>query len=244
MKEKNLIIPTVIFSIALILASSIFSFAFFSSRIKYDTLFSIGSAKKRVFSDIAKWQSNFFVRVKQRELREGYQKLRESESKILSVFKEYGFNSKEINMSAAMIEDVYDYNNSSLGEKEYIIRQNISIETKNVKDIASISKEITQRILNEGIFFQAGNVQYYLTNLPEIRISLLSQALEDARKRASEIAQAGKLKIIRLKEARSGIVQVLEPNSVEISDYGAYDVSSLEKEVMVTVHATFLVKPE
>ncbi len=36
-----------------------------------------------------------------------------------------------------------------------------------------------------------------------------------------------------------GVVQVLPPSSTEVSDYGAYDTSSIEKEVMVTVKASF-----
>jgi hypothetical protein len=39
-----------------------------------------------------------------------------------------------------------------------------------------------------------------------------------------------------------GVVQVTQPNSVDISDYGNYDVSTIEKEVMITVRASFSLK--
>jgi hypothetical protein len=35
---------------------------------------------------------------------------------------------------------------------------------------------------------------------------------------------------------------VLVPNSVDVSDYGSYDTSSIEKEIMVTVHPVFGLK--
>ena len=39
-----------------------------------------------------------------------------------------------------------------------------------------------------------------------------------------------------------GVVQVLAKNSIEISDYGSYDLSSIEKDVFVTVNVTFELK--
>jgi hypothetical protein len=39
-----------------------------------------------------------------------------------------------------------------------------------------------------------------------------------------------------------GLVQVMAPNSVEVSDYGMYDTSSIDKEIMVTVKASFEIK--
>jgi hypothetical protein len=35
---------------------------------------------------------------------------------------------------------------------------------------------------------------------------------------------------------------VLAPNSIDVSDYGQYDTSSVEKEVMITVRTTFQVQ--
>jgi hypothetical protein len=42
-----------------------------------------------------------------------------------------------------------------------------------------------------------------------------------------------------LRNASSGVVQVLAADGVDISDYGSYDTTSLNKEVMVTVRAVF-----
>jgi hypothetical protein len=36
-----------------------------------------------------------------------------------------------------------------------------------------------------------------------------------------------------------GVVQVMPVGAIEISDYGSYDTSGIEKEVMTTVKATF-----
>ena len=56
------------------------------------------------------------------------------------------------------------------------------------------------------------------------------------------IATAGGNSVGAIKSASSGVVQVLAPNSVEVSDYGQYDTSKIDKEIMVTVKATFEIK--
>jgi hypothetical protein len=39
-----------------------------------------------------------------------------------------------------------------------------------------------------------------------------------------------------------GVVQVMPIGAVEISDYGSYDTSGIEKEVMITVKTVFGLK--
>ncbi|HPO83031.1 MAG TPA: SIMPL domain-containing protein, partial [bacterium] len=68
------------------------------------------------------------------------------------------------------------------------------------------------------------------------------EAMNDAKARAEKIAQSSGQGVGSLRSASMGVVQVLEPNSTEVSDYGSYDTSTIEKEVMVTVRATFLLK--
>lgn len=70
-------------------------------------------------------------------------------------------------------------------------------------------------------------------------MELLSEAVKDAQNRAGKIAQSSGNEVGSLKSASVGVVQVLPVNSTEISDYGTYDTSSIEKEVMITVRATF-----
>jgi hypothetical protein len=73
-------------------------------------------------------------------------------------------------------------------------------------------------------------------------VSLVGQAIADAKARAVQIAKAGGSSVGALKSASSGVVQVLAPSSTNVEDYGSYDTSTIEKEVMVTARATFYVK--
>jgi hypothetical protein len=90
--------------------------------------------------------------------------------------------------------------------------------------------------------FATNSVEYYYSKLPEARVELLASAVNDAKARAEQLALAGGKKIGVLKSASSGVVQVMSENSVEVSDYGMYDTSKINKEIMVTVKASFEIR--
>ncbi len=85
-------------------------------------------------------------------------------------------------------------------------------------------------------------MEYYYSKLPDLRVSLLSDAVKDAKARAEQIAQGTGRGIGNVLSASNGVVQVISPNSVDVSDYGSYDTSSIEKDVMVTIKASFRLK--
>jgi hypothetical protein len=86
------------------------------------------------------------------------------------------------------------------------------------------------------------SLEYYYSKLPDLRVSLLEDAVKDAKLRAEKIAAGTGRRVGSVRAASSGVVQVLSPNSVDISDYGNYDTSSVDKDVMVTVKASFDLK--
>ena len=70
----------------------------------------------------------------------------------------------------------------------------------------------------------------------------MDNAVEDARKRAKAIAESTGQSVGKMKSAASGVVQVMAPNSTDVSDYGQYDTSTREKDVFVSVRTTFILK--
>ena len=119
--------------------------------------------------------------------------------------------------------------------------QNIEVQSDEVKKIDALAKN-TMELIKKGVLFTTNSLEFYYSKLPEVRVELLDSAVADAKARANKLAEAGGKKIGVLKSASSGVVQVMAPNSVEVSDYGMYDTSKINKEVMVTVKASFEIK--
>ena len=104
-----------------------------------------------------------------------------------------------------------------------------------ITDLAKNAQALTAL----GVIFASESLEYYYSKLPDLRVSLLSDAIKDAKARAQKIAESSGKKVGNIKSASVGVVQVMPVNSVEISDYGTYETGSIEKEVMVTVKALF-----
>jgi hypothetical protein len=120
--------------------------------------------------------------------------------------------------------------------------QNITVQSNDVGKISDLAKNVSSLVSGNGMLFSTSSLEFYYSKLPDVRVELLASAVADAKARAEQLAQAGGKKIGALQSASSGVVQVMAPNSVEVSDYGMYDTSSINKEVMVTVKASFEIK--
>jgi hypothetical protein len=73
-------------------------------------------------------------------------------------------------------------------------------------------------------------------------VTLLTDAITDARARAQAMAKSGGQKVGNLISATSGIVQVLSAGAIDNGEYGQYDTSKINKDISVTVRATFRVR--
>lgn len=119
--------------------------------------------------------------------------------------------------------------------------QNIEINSMDVQKVTDIAKHVDD-LVNQGIFFQSYGLEYYYSKLADARVSLLTDAITDARARASAMAKSSKQSVGKLQSASSGVVQVLSKGAVDNGEYGQYDTSKIEKEISVTVRAVFRVK--
>ena len=97
-------------------------------------------------------------------------------------------------------------------------------------------------LAKQDIYLQYSDLEYFVSNLAEIIAEMLALATLDAKARALEIAKSSGNKVCGLLSARSGVFQIRKPLSTDVSDYGIYNTSSKEKEIAVTVTATFKIK--
>ena len=81
--------------------------------------------------------------------------------------------------------------------------------------------------------------EYIYTKLADLKIQMLADASRDARVRAEQIAGNTGASIARLQTARMGVMQVNAANESEVSGTGMNDTTSLEKDALAVVTATF-----
>lgn len=240
-KKQKLILFPIIMGACLVISATIWATAYYNKN-DTDSLSVTGSASRQVVSDNAKFSGYFSRIVKISNLKSGYSQMT-SDLKIVQDFlKAQGIAEKDITISTVSMYENYNYNNNNnvQTEKEYNLTQQVEVSLSDVEKITSLAKK-TQDLINSGVIFSTNQVEYYYTKLPELRVELLSDAIKDAKARATKMAEATGKKVGVLRSAASGVVQVLPSNSLEISDYGTYDTSKINKNIMVTVRAAFSV---
>jgi len=235
MENSNILKGSIILGIFFVIGLSIVSYSLMQIKSFDNVLVVTGSAKQTVLSDTVKWNGSFTRKVSDENLSSGFTQMKKDETVVKNFLLENGIKESEITISPVSMEKNYYYEKSYSSPDEYTLVQNITIQSENIEKIKETSKNI-EPIIEKGVIFSSYSPQYYYSGLSEARISLLPKAMEDAKKRAESIT--GK-SVGSLKSVSMGVVQVLQPNSVDISDYGMYDTSTVEKEVMITVKASF-----
>jgi hypothetical protein len=230
--------PAVILGLALIVSAAVFGFFYNSAQAvnSKDVLAVTGSTKTRVTSDQAKLVVSLNRTVRQEELSGGKKEVARDLGLVRNLLQDSGIDMSGITESPLSMYQAYDQYNT--GIVRYQFSQSVTVQSADVNKITEISKKIPD-LVDQGALVSIQSLEYYYSKLPDLRVSLLTEAVKDAKVRADKIAGGTGRKVGGVQSASIGVVQVLSPNSVDISDYGNYDTSSVEKDVMVTVKATF-----
>jgi hypothetical protein len=228
-----------VYPITILIAAAILAAGLYFSRMQSDVMSVTGSAKQAVVADMAKLTLNWSRTPGLSDLRSGYVQMKQDENNIVAYLKKNGFTDADMRVSAVSLEEPNKYNPGAV--QEYTLRQYVTINSNDITKIADLAKNV-QPLVDLGILLAPQQPEYYYSKLADLRVSLLGEAVKDAEARAKIIAQSGHRNLGVLTTASMGVVQVLTPNSTDVSDYGSYDTSSQNKEVMITVRATFKVK--
>jgi uncharacterized protein len=120
----------------------------------------------------------------------------------------------------------------------YVYNQRMQISSEDVNKIKEISLDIAS-LVEQGINFNVEMPEYHYTKLAELKIEIQAEAAKDAMVRAQKIAEATGRDLGPMRTARMGVLQITPKFSNVISDYGINDLSSIEKEIIGVVNASF-----
>jgi hypothetical protein len=192
-----------------------------------------------VTSDQVKWTTQVTRTVHESALKTGYSQIADDTAKAKAFLLSEGITENELTIAPVSMNEVYQQNQAA--EKIYTLSQNFTVQSHDVAKVTAAANHLAA-IINQGVIFSSLSLEYYYSKLPEARVQLLSQAIDDAKARATELAKNSGRKVRTLKNATSGVVQVQSLNSTDVSDYGSYDTSQIEKQIAVTVKATFALR--
>jgi hypothetical protein len=196
----------------------------------------VGSAKKRIRSDRATWKIR--VAGEGKSLEEAWSKLEAAEGKVRAFMKEQEF--PEAVFVAGPIATVTHYKRDAKGKEtreavSYELRRTFRVDTQEVEKVDRAAGKVTD-LVRGGIQVMSVEPEYVYTKLADLKIEMMGRATANARERAEQIATKSGCRVGVVKEARAGVFQITAPWSTEVSGYGVYDTSTIEKDITAVVH--------
>jgi len=230
-----------VLGVFILVAAIIFSWSFYAARSAQNTISVTGSAREDVTADSAKWSVEVYQLAFEGNLQSAYATVGSQADAIAANFKQQNLASSTVVQDTVVADQDWSYNKTDSGTTRYRVHEQVTVTSSDVQKIAALAKGVSV-LINRGYSITPHQPEYYISTLPQLRVTLLGQAIADAKARAESIAKSGGTSVGALASAASGVVQVLPPDSTGVEDYGQYDTSSVDKEVSVTARATFYVR--
>lgn len=224
-----------ILALALVLASAVLGWSFVEGRRAPGTVRVVGAATVPFTSDVVKWRVQLVRSVTPGAEAQGFQRLRDDRSRIVERLTSAGVTPDAISLQPVTTSPIWDRDGRVSGIR---IQQTVLVVSTDLDAVESLALDPGD-LMGEGLQLEGSTLEYFYDRMAELKRSLLQQASDDARARAREIAGDGLGDMI---EARAGVFQIREPYSTEVQGYGVYDTQTRDKEITVTVHATFGVR--
>jgi uncharacterized protein len=200
-----------------------------------------GSAKKTITSDLVQWKGN--LTAEGTNLAQVTEQLRNGVTRFRNYVTQNGKVSVKfapLSSEPQSFEETSD-NGVRRSIAGFRVRQAFEVETTDVTETATLAGKTAEAMLGAGVPYDA-TLSYLYTKIAELRLEMLEAATADAKKRAETIARGASVNIGAARNARVGVFQITAKNSPEVDDYGAFDTSSIEKDITAVVSVTFAVK--
>ena len=201
-----------------------------------------GSATRRIKSDFVVWRA--VVKSQAPDMAQAYRKLAADIPEVVAFVKAHGIDDKSIKVAAASIEELHPRDKDGHPMEEltsaFVTQETVEVSSAEIDKVETISREATS-LIDRGVYITSEAPLYIYTKLPELKVQMLADASNDARERATQIATHSGSGVRSLIVARMGVMQVNPAYSTEVSAEGNNDKTSLEKDAMAIVTASFAI---
>ncbi len=204
-----------------------------------------GYAEKAIVSESGIWSGT--INAANASAVNAYKAIDDQKQTVIELLKKEGYAENTISWKTIHRQAIYkkspDGQYMTNDIERYELSQDVEVVSADVQKLSDLPAKINDLNL-KGHDVSAGSVRFYYPSdkLDALKVSLLAEASKSAKERADQFAINSGNKIGRLLNARQGVFQVTAPNSSDISDYGTYDTSSINKVVKIVVTMTYSVK--
>ena len=205
-----------------------------------------GLAEKPVKADLAEWTVG--VKVVGPTFAEALKKSRAVFPELKQFLTAQGFDAAAMHDSAEAVSEHYVEQENAQGntrrvQQGYEAEQSVILTSNDLAKIEAAYKAIVQ-FQADGHPVTYSAPLFLVSNLEEVKMSLIGAATQNAKTRAQEFAKYGDVKVGPMRAASQGAFYILPAGaSTEVDDYGgAYDKSTIEKKARVVVTIEYAIE--
>lgn len=198
-----------------------------------------GAARTRVRADTAVWYIDVFG--EHTTLADTFNVLDEGTQRLDAFLLDKGFTPAEIARSAITTDIHYKRDAKGRATRQtegYTLHRTYAISSPDVEKVARAAGDVTE-LLRDGIRVVGRSPEFTYSKLADVKIDIIARASGDARARADAIATEAGSSVREVRTVRQGVMQVTRPDSTEVSSYGIYDTSTIDKDVSIVMTITF-----
>ncbi len=244
---KSLWVFALILSLGFIISAGVMGYALKQSNNTKNSITVKGLAEKPIQADLARWEINLQTSNTSNSIPEAYQQLDQEMKTLQNFFIDHGFKAADMQLGNKSSQPYYEEVNMGDGRinrefKGYLAMQSFIVNSRDIKKIEQTAKDAY--LLDEKGIAIEQKPQYLVSNLEEIKMSLIANATKNAHSRANEFAKVGGVKVGMMRSASQGAFYILpESGSDDDSDYGgAYDKATINKIARVVVTINYAIE--
>ena len=242
-KDYQIVFLGIIIAIGAIVSTFIFAHAMVSyQKLQNQALSVTGSASKEIKSDIAVWKAYYEVRSK--DLKSGYTKINADKAAVKDFLVANGMKEEDIKFTPVSSYPVYKKLSNGYDSNDvdgYRLSQNVQVSNSDVDKVTKISQDVV-KLVDKNVEITSNTVDYFVSNLDQLKIEMLAQATKDAKQRAESMVKSTGSHIGVMNSAKMGVFQIVAKDSTDVSDYGIYNTTARDKKINAVVNATFTIK--
>lgn len=235
-RSTGLITASAIASLALIICAAIGARTIIHVKTQGQSISVTGAAFKPIRSNFAIWSAEIVVR--DSTLVAASAALKRSVAAVREFLGRQNFDSTQYEFNPIHINKLFDRKTQDI--IGYQLSRRVTIELADVDRIARLADQAGQ-LIEQAVELNSSRPRYLFTELDNLKLEMIQEATRNAHQRAEQIATATDAAVGAPVSARVGVFQIRPLHSQEVSSYGISDVTSIEKEIVSTVHMEFLI---
>lgn len=199
-----------------------------------------GYAERHMESDFALWSATVTTRGKQvNDAADQMDKATRAVNDFLIAQGVPGENIGVSDLTTTALSKSSEGTDGGIGELDgYKLDRRFQVTSNDLDSISKLTGGAPV-LLRNGVEISFNPTEYYCTKLADLKVTMLGEAVQDAQRRAGEIAGKSGRKLGHLRSATQGVFQITSVYETETSEEGSLDTGSREKSIKAVVTAEF-----